>query len=475
MSEPLLMSKCRVPSACRAPIPRPRLLERFPFDRGARVIVVSAPAGFGKTTLVAEWARSTRDALAWLSLDELDNDPHRFWSYFSGVLDSVLRDRGDNVRRMRTRHGEPVSPADAVAHRLERLTSRCDLVIDDFHFLEAESVLATVNRLLRRVPDRCRLVLISRDRPRLALSRLRLRGELEEITARSLRFTRKEVVQLFREDAGCDLTREQASALRRATEGWPAGLRLALLSYKERGGSPEGILEEGWAGRYAFDYLAEEVFERQDEDLRRFLMLTSVLRRFCAPLCVAVTGIAESGRYLRHLERSNLFLLSLGGELKWYRYHRLFGRFLRARLEETASEGIEELHRRAADWYESNGFLEGALLHAAASGHRERLLRLATLVRGEPLRRNLADALLASSESAPEQELLSRRELDVLRLLAQGDSNKEMARRLGISSSTVKTHLSHIYEKLGAHNRTQAVGRARRLALLDDPAGSDRP
>lgn len=417
---------------------------------------------------MTDWARSTPEALGWLSLDELDNDPHRFWTYFGGVLDAVLRDRGDNLHRLRTPGGTPGSLADAVAHQLERLTFRCDFVIDDFHFLEAESVLASVNTLVERLPDRCRLLVISRGRPRLALSRLRLRGELEEITARSLRFTRQEVAQFFKEAADRELTREQANALWRATEGWPAALRLAVFSYRERGGHLEEILEEGSAGRYVFDYLAEEVFERQDEDLRRFLMLTSILRRFCVPLCVAVTGLAQSAQLLRHLERSDLFLLSLEGETKWYRYHRLFGRFLRARLEETWPEGIEELHRRAADWYESEGLMEGALQHAAAGGDRERLLRLAALARGEPLQRNLAEALLASVDGAPDQEVLSRRELEVLQLLARGESNKDMARQLGVSLSTVKTHLSHIYEKLEAHSRTQAVSRARRLSLLDD-------
>lgn len=468
MSEPLLKSKCRVPSACREPISRPRLLARLAFERGARVVVVSAPAGFGKTTLVADWARSTPAALGWLSLDELDNDLHRFWSYFGGVLDAVLRERGDNLRRMRTPHGAQGSLADAVTHQLERLTFRCDIVFDDFHFLQSETVLASVKMLVQRLPDRCRLLVISRERPRLALSRLRLRGELEEITARHLRFTGQEVAQLFKEDAECELTREQVNSLMGATEGWPAALRLAVLSYRERGGLLEEILEGGSAGRYVFDYLAEEVFERLDENLRLFLMRTSILRRFCAPLCVAVTGLAESAQLLRHLERSDLFLLSLGGEMKWYRYHRLFGRFLRARLEESSPEGIEDLHRRAADWYESKGLMEGALLHAAASGDRDRLLRLAALVRGEPLRRNLADALLASDERAPDQELLSRREIEVVRLLARGDSNKEIARRLGVSLSTVKTHLSHIYEKLDVHSRTQAVSRARHLSLLDE-------
>jgi len=465
------MSKCRVPSACREPISRPRLLGRFSFEHGARVIVVSAPAGFGKTTLVGDWARSTPEALGWLSLDELDNDPHRFWSYLGGVLEAVLRNRSDNLRRFRRPDGAPDSLADAVAHQLERLSIPCDLVLDDFHFLQSDGVLASVKMLVERLPDRCRLLVISRERPRLALSRLRLRGELEEITVRHLRFTRQEVAQLFQEAAGRALTREQADALRRATEGWPAALRLAVLAYRERGGRLEEVLEGGRAGRYVFDYLAEEVFERLDEDLRRFLLRTSILRRFCAPLCVAVTGLAESARILRHLERSNLFLLSLGGEMRWYRYHRLFGRFLRARLEEIWPEGVAELHRRAADWYESKGSLEGALQHSAAAGDRARLLRLAALARGEPLQRNLADALLASEAAAPEQELLSRRELEVLRLLARGESNKEIARRLGVSLSTVKTHLSHIYEKLEVRSRTQAVSKARRLSLLDDSGG----
>lgn len=475
MSEPLLRSKCRVPSACRELISRPRLLARFAAERGARVVVVSAPAGFGKTTLVTDWARSGPGALGWLSLDELDDDLHRFWSYFGAVLDGVSRDRGDNLRRFRTPPGAPGSlpgapgslPA-AVAHQLERLTVRCDIVVDDFHFVHAEAILASVNMLIQRLPDRCRLVLVGRERPRLALERLRLRGELEEITARHLRFTREEVVEFFRETAGCELTREQANALRRATEGWPAALRLAVLSYRERGGRPEEILDESAAGRHVFDFLAEEVFAALDEPVRRFLTRTSILRRFCAPLCVAVTGLAESPRILHDLERADLFLVALGGELSWYRYHRLFGRFLRARLEETPSEDIAELHRRAADWHEARGLVEGAMQHAAAGGDRARLVRLAARARGEPLQRSLADTLLAAGDGAADPGLLSRREVEVLRLLARGESNKELARRLGVSLSTVKTHLGHIYGKLEVRSRTQAVSRARKLALLDD-------
>lgn len=443
MSEPLLMSKCRVPSACRGMISRPRLLARLAPERGARLIVVSAPAGFGKTTLMADWARSRPGVLGWLSLDELDDDLHRFWSYFGAVLDALLRARGDNLRRFRAPRGTASSVAGAIAHQLERLPCPCDFVVDDFHFLQDREVLASVNVLVQRLPERCRLLVASRERPRLALSRLHLRGDLEEVTARDLRFDREETVRFCKEVAGWELTRDQARALQRTTEGWPAALRLAVLARRERGGRLDELLAGGSAGRYVFDYLAQEVFESQDEEVRRFLLFTSILRRFCVPLCVAVTGLADSARLLHNLERSDLFLVSLGGEMRWYRYHRLFGRFLRACLEETFPEDVGELHRRAADWYESKGLLEDALQHAAACGGGKRL---------------------------PARGPLSRRETEVLKLLARGESNKEIARRLGVSLSTVKTHLGHIYEKLEARSRTQAVSRARRLSLLDDAA-----
>lgn len=449
MPSPLLTSKCRVPLACREPIARPRLVARLAPER-ARVVVITAPAGFGKTTLAAEWARSTPEAVGWLSLDDLDDDLERFWCYFSAVVDSVLGET-DDPRSPRSGAAEPL-PAAAVIHRLEHAGRGGTFVLDDFHFLQADDVIASLTLLVQRLPGACRLVVISRDRPPLPLSRLRLSDELEEISARDLRFTRKEVTRFFEKAAGRELTPEEAAALGRATEGWPAGLRLAALACRERGGRLEELLEAKEASGYVFDFLAEEVFEHQDEPLRRFLMLTSILRRFCAPLCAAVTGLAESARLLRQLERSNLFLISLGGDRAWYRYHRLFARFLRTRLEESWSEQIAELHRRAAEWYESEGLIEGALQHAAAAGDHGRLRRLAP----------------ETAAPAGREELLSRRELEVLRLLARGESNKDLARQLGVSLSTVKTHLRHIYEKLGAGSRTQAVRRARELALLGD-------
>jgi LuxR family transcriptional regulator, maltose regulon positive regulatory protein len=376
----LLETKLHVPRRRRSAVARPRLIERL--DRGVEgaLTLVSAPAGFGKTTLLTEWvagAPAAGRSVAWLSLDERDNDPALFWRYFVAALQSAAPEVGTGALDLLQASADAMLAT--LVNDLSAVQDHLVLVLDDYHLTDAREVHDGVAFLVEHLPAHVHLVIAGRADPALPLARLRGRGELVELRAADLRFTAEEAAAYLTEAMGLALTADDVAALEGRTEGWIAALQLAALSMQGRE-DPTGFIAD-FAGddRYIVDYLVEEVLQRQPADVRSFLLQTSVLSRLTGPLCDAVTGTGGGKAMLEALDRANLFLVPLDDRRRWYRYHHLFADVLQVHLHDQQSGVVPALHRRASDWFEAHGERADAVHHALAGDHLERAADLIEL------------------------------------------------------------------------------------------------
>jgi LuxR family transcriptional regulator, maltose regulon positive regulatory protein len=366
----LLATKLSLPRTRPDRLARSRLVQQLDEGMARELLLVCTPAGFGKTTLVADWAASTRWPVAWLSLDLEDNDPARFWRYVVAALDRVCQGLAEHVfpRLSAPTVLSSKGLVTGLINQLEAAPEELALILDDYHVIESESIHDAMAFLLDHLPPQLHLAISSRTDPPLPLARLRAGGRLAELRATDLRFTPEEAAALLREVWGLDLAAEAVAALEARTEGWAVGLQLAALSLRERP-DPDAFLG-ALAGthRYVLDYLSEEVLERQPDRVRGFLLQTSILERLCGPLCDAVTGDSDGQDMLEALERANLFVIPLDAERRWWRFHQLFGDLLRARLQRAEGALLPELHWRAAVWCEQHGLIDETIRHALASG-----------------------------------------------------------------------------------------------------------
>ena len=384
---PLLETKLYVPRSRRGLVPRPRLSERLDRGTASKLMLVSAPAGFGKTTLLTEWlaagpaAPAGERLAAWLSLDRGDNDPVSFWTYVIAALRTVAPGVGENaLALLQAPRPPPIETVlTALLNDLGALAGDIVLVLDDYHVVDAREVQDEMAFLLDHLPAQLHVVIASRADPALPLARLRARGELAEIRAAELRFTPDEAAAYLNEMMGLQLTARDVAALEGRTEGWIAALQLAALSMQGRD-DVAGFIA-GFAGddRYVVDYLAEEVLQRQPERVQAFLLQTSILGRLSGPLCDAVTGQGGGKAMLEALDRGNLFLVPLDDRRRWYRYHQLFADVLQARLLDEQPGQVPDLHRRASAWYQQNGEPSEAISHALAAGDFDRAADLVEL------------------------------------------------------------------------------------------------
>jgi LuxR family maltose regulon positive regulatory protein len=382
-------------------VPRPRLIERLDAVLHRKLTLISAPAGFGKTTLVSEWAdhlRSERRGgvvppagattaplqIAWLSLDEGDNDLTRFLTYLIAALQTIEPNFGTGGLSALQSPQPP--PTEVVLTALiNELTAHSTsaqivLVLDDYHLIEAQPVHDALTFLLRRLPPPSagglHTVIATREDPPLPLARLRARGQLTELRATDLRFTPSEAADFLTHVMGLDLSADGIAALEARTEGWVAGLQLAAISMQGRKDTTGFIRSFTGSHRFVLDYLLEEVLEQQPESVQAFLQQTAVLGRLTGPLCDALTG-QQDGRFtLERLDRANLFIVPLDEERRWYRYHHLFADLLRQRLRQTQPEQVPRLHTRAIEWYEKNGLTGEAIEHALRAQAFERAAEL---------------------------------------------------------------------------------------------------
>ena len=424
MSTPILATKLYIPPPRSKIVLRPHLIERLNdgLRSGRKLTLISASAGFGKTTLVSEWLagckrREPKVRVAWLSLDEGDNDPTRFLTYLIAALQTISANIGAGALPV-LQSPQPPSTESILTTLLNEIAAIPDnfiLVLDDYHAIDAQSIDNALTFLLEHLPPPMHLVIATREDPHLPLARLRVQSQLTELRAADLRFTPAEAADFLNQVMGLNLSAEDIAALETRTEGWIAGLQLAALSMRGYPDAAGFIKSFTGSHHFVLDYLLEEVLQQQSESIQTFLLRTSILDRLCGPLCDAVLldSSASGQETLEYLERANLFIVPLDNERRWYRYHHLFAGFLRQRLHQRASSGKEEggvaeYHIRASIWYEDNGLELEAFNHAAAANDVDRAARL---IEGDgiPLHfRGAVTAILNWLESLPTTALNAR-------------------------------------------------------------------
>jgi LuxR family maltose regulon positive regulatory protein len=368
---PLLQAKLHVPRPRHGTVVRPRLTDHLSHGVESKLTLVSAPPGFGKSTLVGGWivAHQSESAAAWLSLDAEDNDPATFWIYVDAALQTAAPDVGATaLSALESPQPQTELALRALLNELALLPNDVVLVLDDYHVIEVAEVHDGVAFVLDRLPPTVHVIIATRADPPLPLARLRVRGELVEIRAADLRFTRDEAAAYLNGTMGLGLAGGDVAALEGRTEGWIAALQLAALSIHGRGDASSFIASFAGDDRYVVDYLVDEVLARQSEDVRSFLLRTAVLDRLTGSLCDDVTGREDGRATLESLDRANLFLVALDDQRRWYRYHHLFADVLRSRLLDEQPDTVPELHRRASDWFERHGERAEAIRHAMAAG-----------------------------------------------------------------------------------------------------------
>ena len=356
-----------LPPVQRDVIPRPEALALLGALPGRRLVLVRAPAGWGKSSLLQAWHATTAEdrAFAWFALDASDNDPVRFFSYLIEAVRSLAPSVGGQsleiVRAPGASLTDDVLPS--LLTELEALPQSSVLVIDDYHLIDSVEVHEAVGMLLEYLPPNVEIAISTRTEPPLPLARFRGRGQLTEISTRELRFTAAEAEELLNLGQGLELHSTEVERLLERTEGWPAGLYLAALSLRGRTDASEFITEFAGDDRHLVDYLTAEVLGGQSDDMREFLLATSILDRFTASLCDAVTRSRSSAQTLRKIETSNLFLVPLDDRRQWYRYHHLFAELLRHELRVAQPELEFDVHRRAAAWMLNEGLQSEAITH----------------------------------------------------------------------------------------------------------------
>lgn len=442
MTASLLMTKLYVPAVRPRMVPRPRLVERLNAGLHRTLTLVSAPAGFGKTTLLSEWTANTERPFAWLSLDGDDNDPTRFLAYFVAALQTIppLSEAGVGEAALATLQSPGFADANMspstdllltdLINEIADVPTPFVLVLDDFHVIADPQVNGAMAFLLDNVPPQMHLVLSSRADPSWPLARLRARGEMTELRADDLRFTLEETTAFLSEVMRLDLAPEDVTALETRTEGWIAGLQMAALSMRGRKDVSAFIRAFSGSHRFVLDYLVEEVFEQQPSEVQDFLLKTSILERMTAALCdavrfggakstgssegTAVTESSDSQAILTQLDQSNLFLVPLDDERRWYRYHHLFADLLRQRLQQERRDLAPVLHRRASEWYQARELYPNAVNHSLAAGDEERAAELIGSGGWDMLVRGEMRELLGWLDSLPQDLVSSRSQLGVI-------------------------------------------------------------
>ncbi len=377
----LLTTKLHIPVTRSEIVRRSRLIKKMDEGLNHKVSIISAPAGFGKTTLLSEWIAGCGLPVAWLSLDEGDNDPTSFLAYIVAALQTITLNTGKGVLAI-LQSPQPPPIESILITLLNEINTVPDdfvLVLDDYHLIDSKPVDDALTFLLEHLPPQMHLVIATREDPNLPLARFRARDQLTELRAADLRFTSSEASKFLNQVMGLDLSVEDCAALETRTEGWIAGLQLAALSMQGHQDTASFIKSFTGSHRFVLDYLMEEVLNQQSESIQYFLLRTSILSRLSGSLCDAILpNPSDSGQVtLDHLEQSNLFIVPLDNERHWYRYHHLFADLLRQRLGQILTrKEIDEMHIRASKWYESNGLVFEAFRHATAVNDIELAERL---------------------------------------------------------------------------------------------------
>jgi LuxR family maltose regulon positive regulatory protein len=369
MEIPLLTTKFNIPFPHQGIIPRPQLLKHLDAGREGGITLVSAPAGYGKTTLVSSWLNTIPTPAAWFSIDEGDNDLFRFLTYFATALQSRFPDTGESILiGVQSLQPPPTEHLlTTLLNEISDLQTNFILILDDYHFIDSQPVHDALNFIIDHMPPHMHMVITGRIDPPLHLSRLRVNGLLNEIRAAELRFKLDEATTFLDQMSGLKISQADIQALEDRTEGWIAGLQLAAISMRGHENISGFVQAFKGSHRFVIDYLVEEVLSQQSDSTRDFLLKTSILERMNAALCNAVVDRQDSQEVLEQLEKDNLFVVPLDLERNWYRYHHLFAEFLHQRLNEKQDSEVSDLHLRASRWHQQNDFITNALRHALAA------------------------------------------------------------------------------------------------------------
>ncbi len=379
----LIKTKINIPALKRDLVLRKRIDDALSdgIRAGRKLTLISAPAGFGKTTLVCEWLEMCKIPAAWISLDENDGDAARFLTYLIAALQTLISGVGDGVLAA-LQSSSPIPPNELLTTLLNELSSIEDdfiLVLDDLHAVDSRAVDELLAFLVEHMPQQMHLVITTREDPALPLARFRAKNQLTEVRTAELRFTENEAADFLNQVMGLDLSSEDVAALDKRTEGWVAGLQLAALSMQGKSNAVEFIRSFSGAHQFVLDYLLEEVLQKQSEAVQEFLLHTSILNRLNGSLCDALwqDETLSAQTMLEQLERANLFVIPLDDERRWYRYHHLFRDLLRQRLSQKQNkEAISQLHIRASEWFEQSGEIGDAFQHALAAADFDRAATL---------------------------------------------------------------------------------------------------
>jgi ATP/maltotriose-dependent transcriptional regulator MalT len=453
--EPLLLTKLHPPHIQGNLVQRPHLADGLATHR---LILVSAPAGSGKTVLLRQWMQQGLLPCAYVRLDSSDDSAHRLLAYIVAALQTIRPGLGRVALTLLNSPGAPAieSILTLLINDLSGAPGELGLILDDYHHISTQSAHDVVAFLIEHAPPSMHIVIACRTTPPLPLPRWRASGDMLELRAEDLHFSPAETTFFLNEVMGLNLSSAQGSALYDRTEGWIAGLRLM---------AQPGTSDADWVAgcpTFVARYLVEEVFAAQPALVQRFLLQTVILDRLCASLCNALTGQEDGEAMLETLIQTNLFLIPAGD---WYRYHHLFADFLRDIMRRSRAAEIPALHRCAAGWYEQHGMIGEAIKHALAAADFGWAARLSGKDSAPPHPELAADM----PRTCPPREIpetLSEREVEVLQLITLGLSNLEIAERLTVTLNTVKTHIRSIYGKLDARSRVQAILRAKELDLL---------
>ncbi|MGB7874987.1 MAG: hypothetical protein WBL25_11440, partial [Anaerolineales bacterium] len=479
MTLPLLSTKFFIPPARPGIVSRPRLLERLDAGAHAKLILISAPAGYGKTTLITQWIQQIQSnktaQICWYSLDGDDNSTQQFFRYLASAVEVLPGKQSTLEQLIQSPQSPPVKDLmNAFINDVAAVSTPFFLILDDYHVLESAEIDQAMDFIIENMPPPMTLIVTSRSDPGFPMARRRARAELIELRVDDLRFTEGEAAQFIQQTTNLTLSLDQIAALEARTEGWIAGLQMAALSIQGQEDTDGFIRAFTGSHRFVLDYLVEEVLQIQPERVRSFLLRTSILDGLCGPLCDAVTGQKDGRVMLEKLERSNLFVVPLDDERRWYRYHHLFSELLRQRLQQGSVpptgerwiEKVEELHIRASKWFEDNGLEIEAFQHAAAANDVERAARLIE-GKGAPLHfRGAASQVLNWLTSLPESILDDSPSLwvtyaSVLLFVGQNSAAepKLQAAEAAIAKAEPDDEMRDLIGRIAAMRATMAVGR----------------
>jgi LuxR family maltose regulon positive regulatory protein len=417
MRTTLLKTKLYRPLVRPEFVSRPQLMRRLDEGFNGKLTVVSAPAGYGKTTLVSAWAFECKCPVAWFTLDEEDNDPVRFLTYAITAAQTIKPDLGQEILSLLQSAQPPaiINLLPALINQLDDIQMRFILVLDDYHVITSPEIHKAITFIIEHQPPQMHLTITTRIDPPLPLPQLRGRGQLTELRQADLRFSEEETVAFLKQSSSIELPSKDVNTLVNRTEGWIASLQMAALSMRNKKDLSSFIAGFGGSHEYIVDYFASEILNNLPELVRSFLLKTSFLDQLCGPLCDEVTGQTGGQQMLERLQEANLFLVPLDDEHIWYRYHQLFADFLHKNLYQNNRMEVPELHLRASQWFEQNELPHQAAEHAFLASDYPRAARLLEIIADPALGRGEHLWLLKRIEKLPEEQMEGHPRLGVIR------------------------------------------------------------